>query len=93
MTLPRTWTHGLLLTGLVLYTIFSAGPFAWVSVMSLRTTSEISANPYGLPEHLHLDKFLTAWTTSHYGTYFWNSTLVVVAAVAMTGPKLRAVLR
>ena len=83
MPLPRVWTHTLLLIGLTLYTAFSAGPFAWVSVMSLRTTPEISADPYGLPERIHWDKFLTAWTTSHYGTYFWNSTLVVVSAVAV----------
>ncbi len=83
MPIPRAWTHVLLLIGLALYTVFSAGPFAWVSVMSLRTTPEISANPYGLPEHIHWDKFLTAWTTSHYGMYFWNSTLVVVSAVAI----------
>ena len=52
-------------------------------MMSLRTTSEISADPYALPEHLHWEKYATAWTTSHYGTYFWNSTVVVVAAVAI----------
>jgi ABC-type glycerol-3-phosphate transport system permease component len=83
MPVPRVWVQSLLLIGLTLYTAFSAGPFAWVSVMSLRTTPEISADPYGLPEKLHWDKFLTAWTTSHYGTYFWNSTLVVVSAVAI----------
>jgi ABC-type glycerol-3-phosphate transport system permease component len=83
MRIPRAWKQGLLLIALSLYTAYSAGPFAWVSVMSLRTTSEISANPYGLPEHLHWQKFATAWTTSNYGTYFWNSTVVVVAAVAI----------
>jgi multiple sugar transport system permease protein/raffinose/stachyose/melibiose transport system permease protein len=83
MPVPRVWARMLLLLGLTLYTLFSAGPFAWVGVMSLRTTSEISANPYGLPESLHWGKFVTAWTTSHYGTYFWNSTLVVVSAVVI----------
>jgi len=83
MPIPRVWMHALLLIGLALYTVFSAGPFAWVSIMSLRTTPEISASPYGLPERIHWDKFLTAWTTSHYGMYFWNSTLVVVSAVAI----------
>lgn len=51
--------------------------------MSLRTTPEIFANPYDLPTHLHWDKFADAWTTSNYGTYFWNSTIVVVTAVAL----------
>lgn len=83
MGVPRGLKQGLLLSVLTAYTVFSAGPFAWVSVMSLRTTSEISADPYGLPEHFHWQKFVTAWTTSHYGTYFWNSTAVVVSAVAV----------
>ena len=76
-------TRGLLLLALSLYTVYSAGPFAWIAVMSLRTTSEISADPYALPSHFHWEKYATAWTTSHYGTYFWNSTAVVVGAVAL----------
>jgi len=83
MRIPRAWKQGLLLIVLSLYTVYSAGPFAWIAVMSLRTTSEISADPYALPTHFHWDKYLTAWTTSHYGTYFWNSAVVVVAAVAI----------
>ena len=83
MRIPRSWKQGLLLIALSLYTVYSAGPFAWVALMSLRTTSEISADPYALPARIHWEKYATAWTTSHYGTYFWNSTAVVVAAVAM----------
>jgi len=83
MRTPRAWKQGLLLIALSAYTVYSAGPFAWIAIMSLRTTSEISADPYALPEHLHWEKYATAWTTSHYGTYFWNSTAVVVAAVAI----------
>ena len=49
--------------------------------MSLRTTSEISANAYALPETMHWKKYIEAWTSSNYGTYFWNSTIVVVSAV------------
>jgi multiple sugar transport system permease protein/raffinose/stachyose/melibiose transport system permease protein len=81
--MPRAWKENLLLIVLSLYTAFSTGPFLWVGMMSLRTTSEISANPYGFPEHFHWDKFVTAWTTSNYGIYFWNSTAVVVTAVAV----------
>ncbi|MEE9196266.1 MAG: carbohydrate ABC transporter permease [Alphaproteobacteria bacterium] len=73
----------LLLGALALYTCFSAGPFLWVGVMSFRTTSEISADPYALPETMHWEKYVQAWTTSNYGTYFWNSTVVVVVAVVV----------
>ena len=71
-----------LLLFIVLYTIATGGPFVWVASMSVRTTPEIFGNPYALPVHLHWNKFMDAWTTSNYGTYFWNSTIVVVAAVA-----------
>ena len=72
-----------LLLLILLYTAVSGGPFLWVALMSLRTTPEILASPYALPARLHLEKFADAWTRSNYGTYFWNSTVVVVTAVAL----------
>jgi multiple sugar transport system permease protein/raffinose/stachyose/melibiose transport system permease protein len=51
--------------------------------MSLRTTAEIFKDPYGLPSPPHWGKFADAWTKSNYHTYFWNSTIVVVVAVAI----------
>src|SRR4029077_4087500 len=67
----------------VLYTVVTGGPFLWVATMSLRTTAEIFKNPYALPIPAHWEKFGEAWTKSNYGTYFWNSTIVVVIAVGM----------
>jgi ABC-type glycerol-3-phosphate transport system permease component len=81
MNLQRALTHGLLLVALALYTAYAAGPFFWTALMSVRTTPEISANPYGWPEVWHWDKYLTAWSTSNYDLYFWNSTVVVAASV------------
>lgn len=72
-----------LLVVLAVYTAFSAGPFVWVAAMSLRTTSEINADPYALPETLHWWKYAAAWFDSNYATYFWNSTVVTVAAVIL----------
>jgi raffinose/stachyose/melibiose transport system permease protein len=67
----------------LLYTLVTGGPFLWVATMSLRTTAEIFKDPYGLPSPVHWEKFVDAWTKSNYGTYFWNSTFVVVIAVAL----------
>lgn len=83
MPVQRALTHGLLLIALSLYTAYAAGPFVWTAMMSVRTTSEISADPHGWPEVWHWDKYLTAWSTSNYDLYFWNSTVVVVASVAL----------
>jgi multiple sugar transport system permease protein/raffinose/stachyose/melibiose transport system permease protein len=67
----------------VLYTVVTGGPLVWVTMMSLRTTAEIFKNPYGLPSPMHWEKFVDAWTKSNYGTYFWNSALVVVVSVVL----------
>jgi ABC-type glycerol-3-phosphate transport system permease component len=68
---------------LILYTVMTGGPFLWVVSMSVRTTPEIFDNPYALPATIHWDKFVDAWTGSNYGTYFWNSLIVVATAVAL----------
>ena len=67
----------------VVYTIVTGGPLLWVATMSLRTTAEIFKNPYGVPSPAHWEKFVEAWTKANYSTYFWNSTIVVVIAVAL----------
>ena len=67
----------------LLYTVVTGGPFLWVATMSLRTTSEIFKDPYGYPSPAHWEKFADAWTKSNYHTYFWNSVVVVVIAVAL----------
>jgi multiple sugar transport system permease protein/raffinose/stachyose/melibiose transport system permease protein len=72
-----------LLLFVVLYTIVTGGPFLWIAVMSVRTTPEIFASPYAFPSRIHWEKFVDAWTRSNYGTYFWNSVIVVVTAVAI----------
>ncbi|HZS84969.1 MAG TPA: carbohydrate ABC transporter permease [Stellaceae bacterium] len=72
-----------LLLFLLVYTVVSGGPFLWVAIMSVRTTPEIFASPYALPSRFHWEKFVDAWTRSNYGTYFWNSIIVVVTAVAL----------
>src|SRR6478752_7525653 len=65
------------------YTVVTGGPLVWVAMMSLRTTADIFRDPYGFPSPAHWEKFADAWTKSNYGTYFWNSTIVVVVAVAL----------
>jgi ABC-type glycerol-3-phosphate transport system permease component len=67
----------------ILYTAVTGGPLLWVAMMSLRTTAEIFKSPYGVPSPIHWEKFVDAWTKSNYGTYFWNSTIVVVVAVVV----------
>ena len=72
-----------LVSALSIYTMLAAGPFLWVASMSLRTTTEISKDHFRLPDKLHWEKFPDAWFNSNYGTYFTNSLLVVLSAVAI----------
>jgi multiple sugar transport system permease protein/raffinose/stachyose/melibiose transport system permease protein len=68
---------------LVAYTVYSALPFVWVGTMSVRTTSEISADHYAWPSTFHWSKFKVAWVESNFDQYFMNSTIVVVTAVLL----------
>lgn len=82
-TASRWLRSGGLVAMVVLYTLYSALPFVWVGTMSVRTTQEISASHFAWPEHFHWDKYRIAWVDSNFAQYFWNSTLVVVSAVAI----------
>jgi multiple sugar transport system permease protein/raffinose/stachyose/melibiose transport system permease protein len=79
----KKWKSAVLIIVLSIYTAYAAGPLFWVSMMSLRTTSEIAHNPYGFPNKLHLGKFADAWVASSYNVYFSNSVKVVISAVAI----------
>ena len=79
----KKWKSAVLIIVLSIYTAYAAGPLFWVSMMSLRTTSEIAHDPYGFPHKLHLGKFADAWVASSYSVYFSNSVKVVISAVAI----------
>jgi len=66
-----------------IYTIYTAAPFLWLATMSVRTTNEISLDHYAWPHPFHWEQFRIAWVDSDFATYFWNSTVVVVGAVAV----------
>lgn len=68
---------------LVAFTCVWVFPFAWMVVMSLRTSPEIYAAPYGMPWPPHLDKFVAAFSDFGYATYFKNSILVTVCALVL----------
>jgi len=81
--LRRRLTKGMLMLPILVYTAFSAGPYLWTAIMSLRTTDEIYRSHYGLPIPAHWVKFYVAWTEFGYDVYFRNSAIVAVAAVIL----------
>ena len=81
LSMSRRLARLLLLVPVLAYTAFSAGPYVWTAMMSLRTTEEIYRSHYGLPIPAHWLKYATAWNEFGYATYFKNSTIVSVASV------------
>ena len=76
-------TKWILMLPILVYTAFSAGPYLWTAIMSLRTTDEIYRSHYGLPIPAHWGKFYVAWTEFGYDIYFRNSAIVAVTAVIL----------
>lgn len=57
-------------------------PLYLMVITSLKSTREIFTDPFGLPERLNLQNYLTLFETSRYDLYFINS--VTVTAVSLT---------
>ena len=81
--LQRWLSSGGVMAILVAYTVYSTAPFVWVGTMSVRTTTEISADHYAWPSPFHWGQFHEAWVDSSFSTYFTNSLMVVIASVAV----------
>jgi len=82
IAVPRGFGRGALGLVIGIYTIYTVAPFLWLATMSVRTTTEISLDHYAWPHPFHWEQFRSAWVDSDFATYFWNSTCVVVGAVA-----------
>jgi len=83
MPIRKYLNSGVLMAILVAYTVYSTAPFLWLGTMSVRTTTEISANHYAWPDPFHWAQFREAWIDSNFNVYFLNSLMVVVASVAI----------
>lgn len=71
-------------TAITLLVVVEILPLVWLFLSSLKQESEFSLNPvYALPEGIHLQNYVDAWTTGRVGTYFLNSLLVVLPSVLL----------
>jgi ABC-type glycerol-3-phosphate transport system permease component len=83
LSIPKLLGRGTLGGIITIYTFYALAPFLWLATMSVRTTGEISLDHYAWPKPFHWEQFKIAWVDSDFATYFWNSTVVVVGAVAV----------
>lgn len=65
------------------YAALAVGPLILVVIGSFRSNADILRQPVGLPDSLGFDNYLRAWQTASISTYFANSIMVTVAAVAL----------
>jgi raffinose/stachyose/melibiose transport system permease protein len=68
---------------LLLATAFAVGPLLLVLANSLRPTGEIYSSPIGRPTTEGLGNYVTAWSKASFSTYFFNSLVVAIAALAL----------
>lgn len=72
---------GFLLWG---YAAFALVPLLLMVLSSFRTNADLITDPVGLPSPPTLAAYEEAWTVGNFATYFGNSLLVTVGAVALS---------
>jgi raffinose/stachyose/melibiose transport system permease protein len=58
-------------------------PLFWMVMSSFRTTPDLFARPWALPESWKVDNFVSAWVGGAIGTYVLNSVKVTTLAVGI----------
>ena len=58
-------------------------PMLWTLMSSFKTSSEIFASPFELPQHWNFDNYVSAWTTVGIGRWFVNTVIVVGCALVI----------
>ena len=71
-------------TVLSIWTVVIVVPLLWTVVSSFKTSREIFASPFSLPETWRFQNYVDAWTTAGIGRYFLNSVVVVACALVVT---------
>jgi len=67
---------------LTLALVFALGPLAVLSFNSIKSSTEVTGNPLGLPKEIHLENYPNAWTEGKFSTTARNSAILVVSTVA-----------
>jgi N-acetylglucosamine transport system permease protein len=71
-------------TVLIIWAIVIILPLIWTVLSSFKNNSEIFASPFSLPSKWNFDNYVSAWTTSGIGSFFFNTLVVVFGALILT---------
>lgn len=75
-----TVTHHLVLG---LWALLVILPLLWTVFTSFKTSQEILTEPFGLPGEMQWNNYSRAWTEARIGEYFFNTIIVVGAALVI----------
>jgi N-acetylglucosamine transport system permease protein len=70
-------------TLLVIWCVLVIAPMIWVFIGSFKTSSEIFASPFALPEQWSFTNYHTAWFDAEIGRAFINTIIVVGTALVL----------
>ncbi|TDD65492.1 carbohydrate ABC transporter permease [Jiangella aurantiaca] len=59
------------------------GPFVWIWISSLRDSTDIGRDPFGLPTELNWENYRNAFVTGRFGSYLGNTFLYVAFVVPL----------
>jgi len=69
--------------GLALWAFHAIYPLVWIFFTSLKYTSELYQDPFGLPQSWKWSNYREAWVNAQMGTYFVNSVIVTVVSTIL----------
>jgi N-acetylglucosamine transport system permease protein len=70
-------------TLLILWSVVVILPLLWTVLSSFKTTKEILASPFSLPQRMVWENYVSAWDTAGIGRFFVNTVIVVGCALVL----------
>ena len=64
------------------FAVITVLPFSLLLLTSLKSQKDLIGGAFRLPSALHFENYASAWIDGHFGTYLFNSIVVVVPVVA-----------
>ena len=66
---------------LIIWVLIVLAPLIWTILSSFKTSREIFASPFSLPETMQWGNYVRAWNESGIGTSFFNTLIIVFSAL------------
>jgi len=67
---------------MILFTVMTIAPLAWLLISSFKTTTEFQLNRLGWPQNPTLFNYGSAWRLGKFGTLFLNSLFFTITSTA-----------